>query len=513
MTQANATRRSGDDFQARLFWLKAARLLEPKSNIARVCFEIGPKGFDDILVQYESSRGPKHHGLALELEHIQCKWHVSPSNYGYEQLIDPEFINADTFSFLQNAFSAQKIHAPDGNGARFRLITNWQINRENPLRKLIHNGAHNLRLEDLFKGGDSSATGKIRKLWREHLKLTDEQLRVFVKTLAISETTDSLEDLRERLDPLFQIAGLRRIPANESAFIYDDVPYKWLGQKKVEFDRDSFRALCEEENLMANNRESRPVIYGVKSFEHATDALEERCEAVLNLVPNFNDRQIRPESDWSTTLYPELKQFLYGAAKENERLRLILDAHVTLTFATGAALDIKSGRIVEIEQRTIGKSIWATDDKELDPSWPAWSFEDIDLKKDASVLAVAISLTHDVKPAVQEYIQRALPNVGGLLIAQPNTGIGTKSVICGRHAFDLAEALTSKIRSTHTQAGKSRHIHLFAACPGGFSFFLGQRHAALGPLTLYEFDFEGGRDASYQPSLILPMKPALKNTV
>jgi hypothetical protein len=44
------------------------------------------------------------------------------------------------------------------------------------------------------------------------------------------------------------------------------------------------------------------------------------------------------------------------------------------------------------------------------------------------------------------------------------------------------------------------------AAPGAFSFFLGQRQTAIGPLTLYEYDFEGNRGGSYQPSLSLPAK-------
>ena len=53
MTQAVAVRRDGDTFQARLFWLHAARLLDPESPVVRVGFETGPKGFDDIWVEYD----------------------------------------------------------------------------------------------------------------------------------------------------------------------------------------------------------------------------------------------------------------------------------------------------------------------------------------------------------------------------------------------------------------------------------------------------------------------------
>jgi hypothetical protein len=49
MTQAVIVRRDGDTFQARMFWRSAARLLDPESAIAKVGFEIGPKGFDDVF--------------------------------------------------------------------------------------------------------------------------------------------------------------------------------------------------------------------------------------------------------------------------------------------------------------------------------------------------------------------------------------------------------------------------------------------------------------------------------
>jgi len=108
MAKAIVARRDGDTYQARLFWLKATCLLDPKSPIIKVGFEIGPKGFDDIWVEYDKKRAPKDQcGNPLLLEHIQCKWHVSPGYYGYSDLVDPDFINASSISLLQRARNAQ----------------------------------------------------------------------------------------------------------------------------------------------------------------------------------------------------------------------------------------------------------------------------------------------------------------------------------------------------------------------------------------------------------------------
>ena len=89
------------------------------------------------------------------------------------------------------------------------------------------------------------------------------------------------------------------------------------------------------------------------------------------------------------------------AAKDNQHLRLILDAHITLAFAAGSVLNIKSGRSVEIEQRTIHRSVWHSGDMPRDPSWPGWEFELETLNGNEGEMAVAVCLTHDVVQAVQ----------------------------------------------------------------------------------------------------------------
>ena len=505
MTQAVAVRQDGDRFQARLFWMKAVRLLDPQSPIVRIGFESGPKGYDDIWVEYDRRHGlSDQEGRPLYREHIQCKWHVSPGSYGYAQLADPEFINANARSLLQRAFEAQRSHAPTGEGARFRLISNWLIERNDPLRKLVNQRSHTLRLDQLFgAGGDRSAMGKIRKLWSEHLGVREDALRLLARTLAFSERPDALEQLLELLDPLLCIAGLRRVPPHESACIYDEVVYQWMAQGRLEFDRPALRAACEREGLIADAM-PRPTVYGVKSFEHATDKLEDRCTAVLDLIPNFNERLIRPEFDWERTVYPALKSFLLGAAKTEARLRLALDAHLTLSFAAGSVLNIKSGKVIELEQRTIGRKIWVADDAEPDPSWGSWDFEAREVNANGADMAVAVSLTHDTARDVEAYVSRTLPNVRTMLLARPSTGVGARSVAGGRHAFDLAEALTARIKTERDEL--RGRLHLFVAGPGAFSFFLGQRQVAIGSLTLYEFDFEGERGGSYQPSLSLPIK-------
>ncbi|MDK9714673.1 MAG: SAVED domain-containing protein [Sulfuritalea sp.] len=504
MTQAVAVRRDGDAFQARIFWRKAACLLDPSSPVIQVGFESGPKGFDDVWVAYTPDHAPgDHEGRPILREHIQCKWHVSVNDFGYADLTNPEWINANKFSLLQRARAAQVAHARNGIGARFKLLTNWRIGQTDPLRAYINQKSKTLRLKDLFDGTtDRSMTGKIRKLWREHLDIDDQELMLLARTLSLDSDSTSLDDHRDNLDLLFENRGLRRVPVNESSFVYDDVAFQWLAQGRLEFDRQTFRESCKREGLLANDGRAH-VVFGVKSFEHPFDRLEDRCTVVLDLISHFDERAIRDQAEWTTTLYPKLNGFLQTAAKDNQHIRLILDAHITLAFAAGSVLNIKSGRNVEIEQRTIHRNVWHSSDMPRDPSWPGWKFELETLNESEQDMVVAVCLTHDVVPAVKRHLAATLPQASFLLIARPTCDTGARSVVCGQHAFDLAEALALQINQKRYA---NRHpLHLFIAAPNAFTFFLGQRQPSLGKTTLYEYDFEGTNGGGYRPSLSLPI--------
>lgn len=506
MTQAVTVRRDGDTYQARQFWLRAARLLDPGSPIIRVGFESGPKSFDDVWTEYAAGREPKDaSGQPLKREHMQCKWHVSPGTYGYSDLVNPEFINANARSLLQRARDAQQQNAPDGTGAQFKLVTNWQLDRADALNPVISQRSGSIRLDRLFgTKTDNSAVGRIRKAWREHLDIDEDELRLLANTMAFGHTSETLVELRDRLDIHFAVVGLRRVPPHESAFLYDDLIFQWMGQGRVEFEREGFKALCSGEGLFGDVLE-HPKVYGVKSFEHAFDRLEDRCDEVLNFVPVFDERFIRDDADWSATLYPELSEFLRSAASDQLRLRLALDAHSTLSFAAGSVLNIKSGRNVELEQRTIARDVWAADDVPADPDWPALDQTLIDLNTDAPDIAVAVGITHDIANDVRRYVEDELPSVGRLLVLRPSTGSSSLAVIAGRHAFDLAQSAKEMIRSAIGGHSPEILTHLFVAAPNALTFFLGQQAPVLGRVRLYEFDFEGGRDRSYRPSLTLPV--------
>lgn len=500
MAQAIHARQDGDIFQARIFWLNAACLLDPESDIVKVSFEVGPKSFDDVAVEYnqEKSRHDQY-GNNLLKEHIQCKWHTSNGSYGYADLAESDFINANTYSLLQRAKQALDV-ADDRLGVRFRLMTNWRIDRNDGLNDIVNTRSGTINIEKLYSSKtDKSKYGLIRKLWREHLGCDENSLSEFCPALAFSSLSDSLDDLRIRLDALFSGVGLKRIPANETAFFYDQLPFRWAAQGRNEFDRNTFRKICSQERLLTGTSEPLPILFGIKSFEHPIDSLYSRCVDVLDFVPEFDGRFIRNAEDWSNKLFPELKSYLLNSAKKTEALRLVLDTHTSLAFASGSILNIKSGRRIEIEQRTLERKLWFCGDNTPDKNWSELCCNCEIIDQDGSDIAVSVSITHDIYPDVRSYIEKSGLNVACILQASLTGGAGSTAIKCGQHAFNLSEKLAQSIIK-HRPDRKSR-VHIFIAGPNSFSFFLGQRQPSLGRTVLYEYDFEGVESGTYAPSL------------
>lgn len=502
MTRANVARRQGDDFQSRLFWLRAASLLDRRSPVIKVAYETGPKGFDDIWVEYAPQGAPlDHEGHPIVRRHIQCKWHTTAGVFGHADLVNPEFINAERFSLLQKAHQAQNKYAANGLGCRFELVTNWRIKSDDPLLDLVSKEADAINLGKLFDGTktNDSRMGRVRKLWSEHLELDHAGLQLVARTLAIAEASESLHSLQDRLDDKFASVGMRRVPPSETAFFYDDLIVKLSAQGRLEFDRDGFLEMCRKEKLLDPGGTAKDILtIGVRSFMHPIDNLEDRCTESLNLVPYFHGRYIRDRADWHSKILPDLTNFLVIAARSTDQIRIVLDAHVSLAFCAGALLNVKSGKRVEVEQRSNGRRFWSADDAPSDPNWPNLGFKEDTTGGSGNEIAVAIGLTHDIAAQVRAYVFAALPQVGRILYIQPKMGASQYSVCGGRHAWQLSEAVAQRLH----QIGSPKS-HIFIAAPNAFSFFLGQHQKAIGHVALYEWDFDGARGGGYSLGLAI----------
>ena len=65
----------------------------------------------------------------------------------------------------------------------------------------------------------------------------------------------------------------------------------------------------------------------------------------------------------------------------------------------------------------------------------------------------------------------------------------------------LAESVVKQLRKVREQGAGVGRVHLFVAGPNSFTFFLGQHQQALGPVSSYEWDFDGRRGGGYSLGL------------
>lgn len=501
MAEAVTARWHGDNYQARIFWENALNLLLPESCVVEVTFEAnGPKAFDDVVVKYDPPVA-RSGAEKVAAEYHQVKWHVEyGGRFGFEDFVDPAFIGATSVSLLERLRDAKKDAAP---GSRFAFLTTYRIRDDDPLAQLVSGTDKSLLLPRLFDGtSHRSKMGRVRKLWREHLQLEDDDaLREVLEGFRILEGYRSLEELRLEINFRARAVGLLACNADASDFRFDELARQLKVRQVNALTREGIAELCQSERLYdtATPHRSTKLPIAIHSFlGPASDVNGALPENTLILVDDFAGRYLNADLSWQAHIRPRVEAFLHQAMAKSRALRLALDAHASVAFLAGSVLNLKSGIDVDLVQKgRVGARIWRADDKQAGPSFSTHLRE----HGSGEDLAVLVSATHDVENQALQYIDKQLPNVGPILSFAPADGPGPKSIAGGAHAADLADQLTRAIRAA--RLGPDARVHLFCAAPNAFLFFLGQQSQAVAPAIVYEFDFDRKGDKSYQPSFLM----------
>lgn len=504
MANAVLPRWHGDNYQARVFWENALNLLDETSCIVEVTFEAdGPKAFDDVVVRYDPAVA-RSGAERVTADYHQVKWHVEyGGRFGYEDFIDPAFIGAKSFSILQRLADARK---KAGAGACFSFVTTYRIKDGDPLASLVSGHDRSLLTEKLFDGTtDSSRMGGVRKLWREHLGLPDDDaLRDVLTGFRIFDGHRSLEELKENIMLRAKLVGVLTIAPTTSDFRLDELARALKRRGLSTFTRETLRQLLKEEGLLteivAAADPHLPI--AIRSFlGPASDIVGALPENTLLLTDLFRQRYLHDDVDWQRDIRPKVEAFLRVKVVESSRLRLIVDAHASVAFLAGSVLDVKSGVSVELSQKgRVGSRVWRADDGS-EKSAPSFEINKAKLG-DGPDLAVAISIAQSAEAATRTYCVNVLPNVGRLVTFALPGGPSQRNVLGGGHAAALAEAVANHVRTM--KGGDADAVaHIFAAAPNALLFYLGQQHQAIAPCVVYEFDFDRRGNKSYHPSMII----------
>jgi hypothetical protein len=508
VAKAIIARNQGDDYQARWFWINVCRLFEDRSKVLRVTYEQNNvKSFDDIAVSYRAGMIDEER-LPLVADYYQVKFHVTAAgSITWQGMMDPAFINASSVSLLQRLKNAQQRHAPGGTGARFYLFTPWSTDPGNVLASVVSGADGRILLERLADGGSRSRMGKVRAAWREHLAVeTDKELFSILRPLRLHHGPP-LQELREVLNVRLQLAGLTPVEAGSLIHPYDELTRKLLQSGRTSFNRTDIEQLCKHEKLWRGHTNVEHGAYrkGIRSFFRWAESLEDETDDMLCLLSCFDGRQPLSPDLWHTDVFPQVGRFLSTMRRGQQYYHLHLHTHSSVAFAAGYCLDSKSGiDVVPVQSTPAGPAIWRPAIHPSPDAYPSWVCTLERLPGTGSDVALALGLTHTITRDVITYAARALPQVGRVISCAVSPGPSSSAIQDGTHAKLLAQQLSTYLKGERSDEERQETLHLFAAAPNGFLFFLGQHARSFGRCVLYEYNFDTSEPGAYESSLVFP---------
>ena len=243
---------------------------------------------------------------------------------------------------------------------------------------------------------------------------------------------------------------------------------------------------------------------GIRSFLRRAEHMEDETVEMLDLIPHFDGRYIRDPVLWRGVIFPQVRGFLAKYEATTRPYHLLLDAHSSIAFAAGYCLEVKSGaNIMPVQKFQNRKQVWDSRQSADSCTYSGWFNKDYTTGSAGNEVAVAISVTHNVLDDVRVYVARNLPRVGRIIECYPEPEPSNTAIKDAGHAYWLAQKLAASFKLRPAQE-RSATLHIFAAAPNAFLFFLGQMARSFGVCVCYEFDFDTSKPGAYQPSLTFP---------
>ena len=508
MASAIGARHDGDDYQSRLFWLRACDLFNEDTHVVAIAYEEGlTRAFDDVVVYFDSDMKDED-GQPLRADHVQAKFHRWPSgSVTWDALMDPAFIGADRFSLLHRLRDAYRQHLTSGGGRRFTFDTPWVVDPRDPLAEMLALADERIHLP-VGKGGRRRSRVHEQVIGRllEHLELDDEgELAAILATFRLHRGV-SLAEIGRQLNERLRSVGLVPVEAGHQVHPYDDLTRRVVRGRCAPFTRDDIERLCKQERLWHGHTtiEAGAVRLGIRSFARRTEELAEETDALLDLLDHFDGRFPRDAAAWDNAIFPAIERFL-AQCERAKRYHLHLHTHGSIAFAAGYCLDPKAGVDAVPVQRSIrGPTIWRPAVHPAPDAYPLFTVTEYPLAQGGSEMAITISATKEIGADVEAYVQKQLPEVRRIAAFVPQLGPGSEAVLDCTHAHLLAQQIVQYSQTARTAEERRCRLHLFAAAPNGLLYFLGQQARGLGQVVWYEFDFERNEPGGYRPALTFP---------
>lgn len=206
MTDRNAARLGGDDYQHLFSWFLALALKLPDEQIWKVTVEdkYGDK-VDDVTVRYKP-------GATQPDCYYQIKFHVDyRSTYSYSNLISSKKKGK---SLLENFWhSWQKLRSSASErGVTLYLVSNWTWDSQDALGRLVSGFNNRIKVGEFMSASPESEIGQIRLAWQQKLQANDEDFKAFIgclyfqigysRTTITNQVLDRMKSLQLKTDAI-----------------------------------------------------------------------------------------------------------------------------------------------------------------------------------------------------------------------------------------------------------------------------------------------------------------------
>lgn len=500
MTKSIVARRKGDEYQARVFCLKLLKL-RTDDHVESVTLESDQVSFvDDVVISYCEPIMDKLTSKRIVRDLFQCKYHMTKhGTFNHENLIAPDFIRSKD-SMLQRLYNAYVSLSEELDQGEFRLyiFSSWNWDPQDIVAEHLH---EEMIRSTFYEKGPQSKRGMVRSKWAKHLSISPEELPAFLETVRFN-LGKNLADLEREMDLHLRLAGLQPIDPTVTYNVYDELAWKFLGQGRNSFDRDSFMKMISEEKLEAPQSTEYSEI-SIQSFAQFARRPHDLQATRLDLCGLFDGRFPKDNSYWKKKIPEQISAFMLNEDLSNlpQPIHIFFDCHLSIAFFAGHLISPKH-RIQIIPTQKEGSNYVLWEPNKSDTNDNLWHLEIVG--KIDKELILGISVTHQIQPHLQPYLEvKGLSNLSQVLVC-PTGDVNPRAVCDGDHAWQLGYQLAKRLReilpyTCHT-------IHLFFAGPVALGYILGHTLCHItSQIQLYEHDFEGQCDKQrYYPSLRIP---------
>lgn len=335
----------------------------------------------------------------------------------------------------------------------------------------------------LTRAKPGSASGKVRAKWAEHLEIGEYELFEFLDHLEIRAGREGLDRLREQCTWQMRAVGFRGDP--EAVDIGISEIRRLIGEGIRELDADELMAIARDKGLLDGQTRATLLIQSLESnpWPEAATALVDWV-ALFEGNDAYSRRQLLQPEQWNSLLKTELHTAV-EKLKRNRYREVFLTG--TMRLSTGLMAGVLLSEVAGFSVSIFGREgEWSSN---IERDKMEVSREEITVGT-GSEIAMALSVSAQIRDDVREYIRSAELAIDRLIIYSPSSDVSRRSIPGPKEGLGFAHELSAIMR-TDTQKVQGM-VHLFQAGPLPLSVMVGHLWNRMPTTQLYD-DLGPGR--------------------